>query len=131
MEPIKIGWLGSCLDGPGGGYDKIHRLAFDEAVDQGILDRPYEFDITRWPNDHIGFGGGGPHYCLGANLARMELRLMLREIAERLPDISLAGDISILRSNFISGVKRMPVRFTPTPSTNTEPVLFQRPSLDR
>ena len=43
MEPIKIGWLGSCLDGPGGGYDKIHRLAFDEAVDAGILDRPYEF----------------------------------------------------------------------------------------
>ena len=42
-EPIKIGWLGSCLDGPGGGYDKIHRLAFDEAVESGLLDRPYEF----------------------------------------------------------------------------------------
>jgi len=43
MEPIKIGWLGACLDGPGGGYDKIHQLAFDEAVDAGLLDRPYEF----------------------------------------------------------------------------------------
>ncbi|HEY3831630.1 MAG TPA: ABC transporter substrate-binding protein [Acidimicrobiia bacterium] len=43
MDPIKIGWLGSCLDGPGGGYDKIHRLAFDEAVESGLLDRPYEF----------------------------------------------------------------------------------------
>jgi len=45
MEPIKIGWLGSALDGPGGGYDKIHRLAFDEGVDEGVLDRPYEFVI--------------------------------------------------------------------------------------
>ena len=43
MEPIRIGWLGSCLDGPGGGYDKIHRLAFDQAVEAGLLDRPYEF----------------------------------------------------------------------------------------
>src|SRR5579872_2981568 len=45
MEPIKVGWLGSALDGPGGGYDKIHRLAFDEAIDEGVLDRPYEFVI--------------------------------------------------------------------------------------
>src|SRR5436305_527124 len=43
MDPVKIGWLGSALDGPGGGYDKIHRLAFDEAVEDGLLDRPYEF----------------------------------------------------------------------------------------
>ena len=43
MEPIKIGWLGSALDGPGGGYDRIHRLAFDEAAEQGLLDRPVEF----------------------------------------------------------------------------------------
>jgi branched-chain amino acid transport system substrate-binding protein len=42
-EPIKMGWLGACLDGPGGGYDKIHRLAFDETVESGLLDRPYEF----------------------------------------------------------------------------------------
>ena len=42
-EPIKIGWLGAALDGPGGGYDKIHRMAFDEAVESGLLDRPYEF----------------------------------------------------------------------------------------
>jgi len=43
MEPIKIGWLGACLDGPGGSYDKIHRMAFDEAVESALLDRPYEF----------------------------------------------------------------------------------------
>ncbi|MCB0995041.1 MAG: cytochrome P450, partial [Acidimicrobiales bacterium] len=98
--------------------------------DPDVYPDPEVFDIDRNPQGILTFGLG-PHYCLGANLARMELRLMLREIAERLPDISLAGDISILRSNFISGVKRMPVRFTPTPSTNTEPVLFQRPSLDR
>lgn len=43
MEPIRIGWLGAALDGPGGGYDKIHRLAFDDAIEQGLLDRPIEF----------------------------------------------------------------------------------------
>ena len=70
----------------------------------------------------MGFGGGGPHYCLGANLARMEIRLMFKGIAERLPDVRLAGEPSYLRSNFIGGIKRMPVEFTPTPSTHTAPL---------
>jgi len=80
---------------------------------------PWNFDIERTPNDHVGFGGGGPHFCLGANLARMEIKLMFREIAKRLPDIRLAGEISYLRSNFIGGVKKLPVAFTPSPSLNT------------
>ena len=90
--------------------------------DPRAFDDPWVFDIERSPNDHIGFGGGGPHFCLGANLARMEIKLMFREIAERLPDIHLDGEISYLRSNFIGGVKEMPVAFTPSPSTHTEPM---------
>ena len=78
--------------------------------------------IERSPNDHVGFGGGGPHFCLGANLARMEIKLMFREIARRLPDIHLDGEVSYLRSNFIGGIKRMPVAFTPTPSLHTVPL---------
>ena len=80
---------------------------------------PWKFDVERSPNDHVGFGGGGPHFCLGANLARMEIRLMFRGLARRMPDIRPAGHPSYLRSNFIGGVKRLPVAFTPSPSLNT------------
>ncbi|NDH12081.1 MAG: cytochrome P450, partial [Actinobacteria bacterium] len=90
--------------------------------DPRAFDDPWNFDIERTPNDHVGFGGGGPHFCLGANLARMEIKLMFREIAKRLPDIHLAGDVAYLRSNFIGGVKKLPVAFTPTPSLNTVPM---------
>ena len=90
--------------------------------DPRAFDDPWRFDIERTPNDHVGFGGGGPHFCLGANLARMEIRLMFKGIAQRLPDIRLAGDLDYLRSNFIGGVKHMPVEFTPTPSTDTTPL---------
>ena len=90
--------------------------------DPRAFDDPWNFDIERTPNDHVGFGGGGPHFCLGANLARMEIKLMFREIAKRLPDIHLAGDVAYLRSNFIGGVKKLPVAFTPTPSLSTETI---------
>ena len=88
--------------------------------DPRAFDEPMTFDIERDPNDHVGFGGGGPHFCLGANLARMEIRLIFREIARRMPDIHLDGEIRYLRSNFIGGVKEMPVAYTPSPSTHTE-----------
>ena len=65
------------------------------------------FDITRYPNDHIAFGGGGAHYCLGANLARAEPNF--KEVITRMPDIQLAGEPSRLRSNFIGGIKHLPV----------------------
>ena len=87
--------------------------------DPRAFEDPWSFDIERTPNDHVGFGGGGPHFCLGANLARMEIKLMFREIATRLPDIGLDGEISYLRSNFIGGVKKLPVTFTPSPSLGT------------
>lgn len=71
-----------------------------------------QFDITRQNNDHIAFGIG-EHYCLGANFARMQLRSILREMITRLPDIHVIGRPAFQRSNFIAGVKRMPVEYTP------------------
>jgi cholest-4-en-3-one 26-monooxygenase len=81
--------------------------------DEEVYDRPNEFDITRSPNDYVVFGGGGPHFCLGANLAKLEIRVMFEELLDRLPDIQLTGDVQRLRSNFINGIKHMPVTFSP------------------
>jgi cytochrome P450 len=72
------------------------------------------FDVARTPNHHVGFGGGGPHFCLGAHLARVEIIAMLREVLTRLPDIEPAGPVEWLPSNFISGPKHLPVRYTPS-----------------
>ena len=74
---------------------------------------PYRFDIGRSPNDHVAFGRNGPHLCLGAWLARMEVRLTLEELLPRVASIELAGHPERLRSNFISGVKHLPVRVRP------------------
>jgi cholest-4-en-3-one 26-monooxygenase len=82
--------------------------------DEDVFHRADTFDITRTPNDHLAFGIG-PHFCLGANLARLEIRVMFEELLRRLPDIELAGPPERLRSYFINGIKRMPVRFTPAP----------------
>jgi cholest-4-en-3-one 26-monooxygenase len=71
------------------------------------------FDVGRSPNQHLSFGAGGPHFCLGASLARLEMRMMFEQVLARLPDIELAGPAPRLRSNFINGIKHMPVRFTP------------------
>jgi cholest-4-en-3-one 26-monooxygenase len=102
--------------------DKVVIWHISANRDERAFEDPFRFDIGRTSNDHVAFGGGGPHFCLGANLARMEMRLMFKEIAERLPDIHLAGEPAYLRSNFIGGIKHMPVAFTPTPSTNTQPM---------
>jgi cholest-4-en-3-one 26-monooxygenase len=83
--------------------------------DEDVFDDPFTFDITRSPNKHIGFGGHGPHFCLGSNLARMEMVAMFEELSKRMPDIHVTGDIDRLRSNFINGIKRVPVEFTPGP----------------
>jgi cholest-4-en-3-one 26-monooxygenase len=71
------------------------------------------FDIGRDPNPHVAFGGGGVHFCLGASLARLEIRILFEELLRRLPDIEQAGPVARLRSNFINGIKHLPVRFTP------------------
>ncbi len=82
--------------------------------DESVFDDPHAFDITRSPNNHMAFGGGGPHFCLGANLARMEIRVMYDRLLARVPDIHLDGEVQRLRSNFINGVKHIPVAFTPS-----------------
>lgn len=81
--------------------------------DETVFQNPHAFDITRDPNPHIAFGGGGPHFCLGANLARMEIRVMFEHLLDRMPDIRLNGEVERLQSQFISGVKHIPVAFTP------------------
>lgn len=79
--------------------------------DEDVFEDPYRFDITRDPNPHLGFGGTGAHYCIGANLARMEINLMFNAIADHLPDLQLAGEPSRLRSAWLNGVKALPVNY--------------------
>lgn len=79
--------------------------------DETVFSDPDAFDIGRSPNEHVAFGGGGVHYCLGANLARVEIRAMFSEVLSRLHDMELAGPVERLRSNFINGPRHMPVRF--------------------
>jgi cytochrome P450 family 142 subfamily A polypeptide 1 len=85
--------------------------------DEDAFDRPDEFDIRRDPNHHIAFGFG-PHFCLGAALARLELRVMFRRLVARLPDLELASDeLPVRASNFVGGFEAMPVQFTPSPGS--------------
>ena len=81
--------------------------------DEDVFDDPQTFDITRNPNPHMAFGAGGPHFCLGANLARMEIRVMFEHLLDRMPDIRLDGKVQRLQSQFINGVKHIPVAFPP------------------
>ena len=81
--------------------------------DPDAFENPDSFDVGRDPNPHVALGAGGPHFCLGASLARLEIRLMFEEITKRLPDIQLAGDVSLLHSFFVNGFRHIPVTFTP------------------
>jgi cholest-4-en-3-one 26-monooxygenase len=78
--------------------------------DETVFADPFTFDIARSPNPHVAFGGGGHHFCLGANLARLEMRILFEEILERVERFELVGEVSRLRSNFISGIKHLPTR---------------------
>jgi cholest-4-en-3-one 26-monooxygenase len=86
--------------------------------DEDVFESPDALDITRQPNPHMAFGGGGPHFCLGANLARMEIRVMFEHLLDRVPDIRQDAPVQRLRSAFINGVKHLPVAFTPGPTVN-------------
>jgi cytochrome P450 family 142 subfamily A polypeptide 1 len=88
--------------------------------DEAVFEDPQQLDLTREPNPHLAFGFG-PHFCLGASLARLELRCMFREVLTRLPDLHLATDepLEFRPSNFISGPEGMPVRFAPTPASTS------------
>lgn len=80
--------------------------------DEDVFENPYDFDVTRTDVDHVTFGKGSPHLCLGNNLARMEIRLMFEELIPRLRTIELAGDVRRVRSNFVNGIKTLPVKVT-------------------
>jgi len=94
--------------------DKVALWYIAANRDEDVFADPHRFDITRPNRELVAFGGGGPHFCLGHNLARLEIRIMFEELLDRLPDIELAGPPQRLRSNFINGIKHLPVRFTPT-----------------
>ncbi|MFG2562755.1 cytochrome P450 [Streptomyces sp. NPDC048496] len=80
--------------------------------DEKVFGNPYDFDVTRADNDHVTFGKGSPHLCLGNLLARTEIRIMFEELIPRLADIRLAGDVPRVRSNFVNGIKKLPVEVT-------------------
>lgn len=79
-------------------------------VDEAVFDEPFRFDITRNPNPHVGFGAAGPHFCLGAHLARLEIATLLGELLRRIPAIEGSGP-DRLHSNFINGVKHLTYTF--------------------
>ncbi len=84
--------------------------------DASVFDEPDRFDVARTPNDHLAFGGFGRHHCLGAQLARLELRVLFEELLERLPDLALAdpdAELPHRRGNFVLGIEQMPIRFDP------------------
>jgi cytochrome P450 len=83
--------------------------------DPEAFPEPHRFDVTRAPNDHATFGRVGPHFCLGAHLARLELTVLLEELAPRVESFELAGEPKRLRSNFTNGLKRLPLRVHPAP----------------
>ncbi|HJU11361.1 MAG TPA: cytochrome P450, partial [Candidatus Binataceae bacterium] len=99
--------------------EKIHEgdkvVVWNASVnrDEEVFAAADRFDITRSPNDHLAFGHG-EHFCIGAHLARLEMRVMIEQVMRRMPDLELAGQPERLRSNFVAGIKHMPVRFTPS-----------------
>jgi cholest-4-en-3-one 26-monooxygenase len=94
--------------------DKVVFFHASANRDEDVFTDPDTFDVGRDPNPHIAFGGGGPHFCLGTNLARMEIRVMYEHLLDRMPDIHQNGEVQRLQSQFINGVKHIPVAFTPS-----------------
>jgi cytochrome P450 len=92
--------------------DKVSMWYNSGDRDEAKFDNPWLFDVTRDPNPHIGFGAGGAHFCLGANLARREIRVLFDELCRDIPDIVAVDEPSILHSAFIHGIKRLPVTWT-------------------
>ena len=96
--------------------DKVAMFYLAATREPAVFADPYLFDVQRSPNPQCGFGGPGPHFCLGAHLARREITVMFRELFERLPDIAAVGEPDPLQSSFIHGVKHLEAEFTPTRS---------------
>jgi cholest-4-en-3-one 26-monooxygenase len=95
--------------------DRVGMYYASANFDEDVFDKPFEFDIFRDPNPHLGFGGTGAHYCIGANLARLEINLIFNAIADHLPDITQLGDPKRLRSGWLNGIKEYPVSYTKCP----------------
>jgi cytochrome P450 len=93
--------------------DKVALFYWAANRDPAHFRDPDAFDVRRSPNPHVGFGGAGPHFCLGAHLARREMTVMFRELLTRVPDIAATAPPQRLKSMFINGIKRLPVAFTP------------------
>jgi cytochrome P450 len=92
--------------------DKVGLFYWSANRDEAVFTQPARFDITRSPNPHVGFGAAGPHFCLGAHLARREITVALRELLGRVPDIRAAGPPDQLLSSFINGIKHLDCDFT-------------------
>ena len=95
--------------------DKVVLFYNSANRDETVFEAPGSFDITRRHNPHVTFGGGGPHFCLGAHLARLELKAIFRELFERLPDIAVSDSPVLMHSMFFNGVKSLPCEFTARP----------------
>lgn len=93
--------------------DKLTMWYASANRDERHFQNPWLFDVTRNPNHHVGFGGGGAHFCLGANLARREIAVIFEELHNRIPDIAVSEEPAMLLSAFIHGIKRMPVSWSP------------------
>jgi cytochrome P450 len=97
--------------------DKVVMFYGSASRDEAHFEDPDRFDVLRTPNNHLGFGGPGPHFCLGAHLARRELSVMFRRLFERMPDIAAVGPPELLdpmSTPLVTGVKRLPVSYAPT-----------------
>jgi cholest-4-en-3-one 26-monooxygenase len=91
--------------------DKVVMYYMSANRDEDVFSDPFRFDVGRTPNDHVTFGGGGVHFCLGANLARAEIRAVMRQLVDRLDGFALDGEVRRLRSDFVNGVKSVPIAF--------------------
>jgi cholest-4-en-3-one 26-monooxygenase len=100
--------------------DKVVMYYSSANRDEEVFADPETFDVTRSPNDHLTFGGGGVHHCLGASLARAQIGATMRQVVERLPDLAPAGPVTRLRSDVMNGIAALPVTFTPTPRAGAQ-----------
>lgn len=94
--------------------DKVVMWYLSANRDEAVFEDPDRFDVTRTVNPHVGYGGPGPHFCLGAHLARREIMIAFRELFQLLPDIRSTDQPQPLRSNFLNGIKHLNAEFTPT-----------------
>ena len=99
--------------------DKVSLWYVSANRDEDVFEEPFRFDIERQPNEHVAFGAGGPHFCLGASLARLELRVLFEELARRVPVLRSLGSPARLRSNIVAGIKHLPVDLRATPARSS------------